>query len=252
MVSPKHLLTKREYHDILQLSHSSLSIENEESLNEVLSSLHSLIPCDFSVCAHWHIPSVISEDKINLKLMNHSFPDEFLSIYFREGFYMVDSTIQKFVEAQAPVNFIEADMELGGETPATHLAMDFGLYDGWLNGRIDMQTLMCTSLCIGGEKTDTSERTRAIVKYVTPFISMAYGSLLERPKPEITNIRLTMREYEVLNWLKHGKSSWEISTLLNLQERTVIFHITNIKTKLNCVTRTQAVAAALRLGLIGF
>ncbi|MBI5664683.1 MAG: response regulator [Nitrospirae bacterium] len=61
---------------------------------------------------------------------------------------------------------------------------------------------------------------------------------------------LSLREKEVLNWLKKGKSSWEISSILNIGESTVNFHITNIMQKLNAVSRTQAVAVAIEQGLI--
>jgi len=61
---------------------------------------------------------------------------------------------------------------------------------------------------------------------------------------------LSLREKEVLNWLKKGKSSWEIASILNIGESTVNFHITNIMHKLNAVSRTQAVAIAVEQGLI--
>jgi DNA-binding CsgD family transcriptional regulator len=61
---------------------------------------------------------------------------------------------------------------------------------------------------------------------------------------------LSKREIEVLTWSKEGKSSWEISAILNISERTVNFHINNIMQKLNAVSRTQAVAVAIERGLI--
>ncbi|MEW6601357.1 MAG: helix-turn-helix transcriptional regulator [Nitrospirota bacterium] len=61
---------------------------------------------------------------------------------------------------------------------------------------------------------------------------------------------LSEREKEVLTWSKRGKSSWEISAILNISERTVNFHINNIMQKLNAVSRTQAVAVAIERGLI--
>jgi len=64
----------------------------------------------------------------------------------------------------------------------------------------------------------------------------------------ITN--LSEREKEVLTWSKRGKSSWEISAILNITERTVNFHVNNIMQKLNAVNRTQAVAVAIERGLI--
>lgn len=64
----------------------------------------------------------------------------------------------------------------------------------------------------------------------------------------ITN--LSEREKEVLSWSKRGKSSWEISAILDISERTVNFHVNNIMQKLNAVSRTQAVAVAIERGLI--
>jgi FixJ family two-component response regulator len=61
---------------------------------------------------------------------------------------------------------------------------------------------------------------------------------------------LSMREREVLKWLKMGKSSWDISVILDISERTVNFHITNIMNKLDAMTRTQAVAICIEKGLI--
>ncbi len=61
---------------------------------------------------------------------------------------------------------------------------------------------------------------------------------------------LSLREKEVLKWLKKGKSSWDISIILEISERTVNFHINNIMQKLDAITRTQAVAIAIEKGLI--
>ncbi len=61
---------------------------------------------------------------------------------------------------------------------------------------------------------------------------------------------LSPREKEILKWLKVGKSSWDISVILDITERTVNFHIDNVKQKLNAVSRAQAVAIAMGLGLI--
>jgi DNA-binding CsgD family transcriptional regulator len=66
----------------------------------------------------------------------------------------------------------------------------------------------------------------------------------------MSNINLSAREKEVLNWLKHGKSSWDISVILDISESTANYHVYNIMRKLAAVNRPQAVAVAVRLGLI--
>jgi len=62
--------------------------------------------------------------------------------------------------------------------------------------------------------------------------------------------QLSLREKEVLTWLKKGKTSWDISIILCISERTVNFHIKNIMEKLDAVSRTHAVVKAIEKGLI--
>lgn len=64
------------------------------------------------------------------------------------------------------------------------------------------------------------------------------------------NLIVSQREQEVLEWLKEGKSSWDIAMILGISERTVYFHVSNIMKKLGASNRAQAVAIAASLGLI--
>ena len=62
--------------------------------------------------------------------------------------------------------------------------------------------------------------------------------------------RLTARELECLQWSAIGKSSWEISSILRISESAVNFHMANIRAKFDVSSRRQAVAQAIRFGLI--
>lgn len=61
---------------------------------------------------------------------------------------------------------------------------------------------------------------------------------------------LTDRECTVLDWLKEGKTNWEIAAILGISERTVKFHVANIRTKLSASSRSHAVALAYSNNLI--
>src|SRR5258707_15708260 len=66
----------------------------------------------------------------------------------------------------------------------------------------------------------------------------------------ITSEPLTDREAEVLQLLAHGKSNKEIGASLFISEFTVKGHLHSIFTKLNVLSRTEAVATATRRGLV--
>lgn len=88
--------------------------------------------------------------------------------------------------------------------------------------------LVLPSLCIKAHET---------------WRSLTDTSLTEVP-------RLSKRESEILELLSHGKSTEDISTLLMITERTVNYHVGNLKTKMRVETRAHAVAHGMRLQLI--
>ena len=61
---------------------------------------------------------------------------------------------------------------------------------------------------------------------------------------------LTERETEVLRLLAQGKANKEIARSLNISEKTVKVHVSNILSKLGVQSRTQATLYAIRIGLV--
>lgn len=74
--------------------------------------------------------------------------------------------------------------------------------------------------------------------------------LLEHRTPEGTHEALSERELEVLKLVVQGLRNKEISDVLGIAERTVKFYTGIIFQKLGVTSRTEAVAAALKQGLV--
>jgi len=72
---------------------------------------------------------------------------------------------------------------------------------------------------------------------------------LARPRP-IVQDTLSRREQEVLALLAQGAANKEIAAQLHITERTVKAHVTSIFNKLGVNSRAEAVAVALRSGLL--
>jgi DNA-binding NarL/FixJ family response regulator len=75
-------------------------------------------------------------------------------------------------------------------------------------------------------------------------------TLVTKLTASLTAEPVTDRELEVLAQLARGSSNKEISTTLNISESTVKSHLRNIFTKLNVLSRTEAIATASRQGLV--
>jgi LuxR family transcriptional regulator, quorum-sensing system regulator LasR len=62
--------------------------------------------------------------------------------------------------------------------------------------------------------------------------------------------KLTPREKECLKWTALGKSTWEISHILNCSEAVVNFHMKNIRAKFGVNSRRAAAVIATQMGII--
>lgn len=87
-----------------------------------------------------------------------------------------------------------------------------------------------------GKATLAREATQALV------------NAAQRPPAPI--YRLSKREHEVLTLIVQGKSNREIAHCLTVGVSTVKKHVSNILTKLNTNSRTEAVAIAVRHNLV--
>jgi two-component system, NarL family, response regulator len=81
-------------------------------------------------------------------------------------------------------------------------------------------------------------------KYLPPQVA---ARLAER----MDNSELSKRELEVLRQLATGMSNKQIARVTGITGGTVKFHVTSIMSKLDSKSRTEAVAVAVKRGLIG-
>jgi DNA-binding NarL/FixJ family response regulator len=86
--------------------------------------------------------------------------------------------------------------------------------------------------------------------HLDPAVARRLAESLRAPPREKPIEPLTEREREVLGLVAHGKANKEIARQLEISERTVRTHVSNILGKLGLVSRTQAALYALREGLV--
>lgn len=69
-------------------------------------------------------------------------------------------------------------------------------------------------------------------------------------EPASRRVNLSRREVECLQWAAAGKTAWETGVILDITERTVVFHLCNATQKLSASNKQQAIARAIALGLV--
>jgi DNA-binding NarL/FixJ family response regulator len=114
---------------------------------------------------------------------------------------------------------------------------------------------------ITGSRTESYDRVAGLIIGADDYVAKPYAAdeLLARVRALLRhNLRnkaapptsLTARELEVLTLLAEGLTPDELAAQLFISNRTVGTHIQNIFRKLGVRTRAQAVAVALRQGLV--
>ena len=87
--------------------------------------------------------------------------------------------------------------------------------------------------------------------YIQPsLIPVLNAKMIDRDKDTVKIESLTKRELEVLKNLSYGMYNKEIAEKLDISERTVKNHISNIFKKIEVTDRTQAAVFAIRNNLI--
>jgi NarL family two-component system response regulator YdfI len=82
------------------------------------------------------------------------------------------------------------------------------------------------------------------------LLALSVNAQTKAPSAAAEEAVLTDRELEVLDAAARGATSKEIAYKLNITERTVKAHLTNIYSKLDVDSRAAAVTAALQRGLL--
>lgn len=94
-------------------------------------------------------------------------------------------------------------------------------------------------VCFAGDRDSVDRRTLHTLAAAS-YASWMYGSALKRRALDTDT--LTPREIECLRMVAIGRTDDQIGDALGISNRTVRFHIGNVKTKLRVRSRIQAIA----------
>ena len=93
-------------------------------------------------------------------------------------------------------------------------------------------------------------RQEFMLRLLTPHLHVALGTI-SRFERNLELVQLSGREKEMLNWICSGKSNIEIAGIVGISPWTVKIHVRKMMSKLDVCSRSQAVARAYQLGIIG-
>ena len=206
---------------------------------------------DFKAFMVIRMPRDMAEMSISTLSIISSWPTEMLTRYDELGLLLDSPVMRRLMSSVSPFRFdFYADPQEQSVNPAPlarELFLKFDLGRGVYLPACDAYGNRGFLLLSGNRPPLTVEDVLRLQIVAT----LAFEKLSKlQYADEKPGEALSDREVDCLLWTSAGKTSAEISEILGLSEHTVNHYLNRAAKKLGTVNRTQAVAKALRIGLI--
>lgn len=229
------------------LLHSALCAQNENELFSVL--IRAAGKLGFDHCAYgMRAPLPVSSPKVH---MQNNYSRAWQQRYAEQDYLACDPTVAHALRSNASLIWNE-DL-FASCRPFWEDARHHGLRVGWAqpcHGPNQITGL----LTLARTHDDLSEKELRETSMGMYWIAqLAHQGMSHFLIPQLlpeTSLTLSAREIEVLRWTADGKTSYEVSEIMRISERTVNFHINNAMEKLGTNNKTAAAVKAVVLGLL--
>lgn len=209
--------------------------KNNEFLS-VMGSVRGLVPFEFGAMGMFESPTCTV-----LVVKCSTYHRELDGMYRTNGF-KYDPAVTRLWGTQSSLTF-SVDQPYTQPKVIEDVKKDFGVRT-------------CLSMGVRGEGNHHSyfacsnfavkdqARLRLITEMIGPHMHLALIRCLQNDAANghETVVELTAVEAELVKWMSEGKTNWEISMVLQMAERTVRYHVSNLFQKLGVGSRTAAVA----------
>lgn len=233
--------SKKELMDVLGVIHASLSCKTEGDFKSLLEKAKGIVGGEHSISGLgiYDAKGLVEANTI----LNSSYPKEWFSVYQEKHLYFIDPIVIQQCKSPGTQLWIDTYKKYRGKdiSDFIHNASGFGLKYGISSGINSSCNRMASLIAFSNSKDYFEEHQKEVMDAIIPHLHQALVRIYRQLKTDILS-HLTEREMDMVHWVKEGKTNWEISMILHISERTVKFHLDNIKEKLGAVSKTHAVA----------
>lgn len=195
------------------------------------------------------VPSAI--EPVSKMILLHNYPESWVQRYIRDGYFDIDPVAQycrintePFFWSEALAHFESSPgfAELMAEAATAGLKWGVCIPVHNINECEACISLAAEEQCIG----------EVDLPLLQLFCTYAFHKAKLLKRSELFASRnLSQREKEILTCAAAGRTAAETAAVLNVSEATVNFHLQRSMQKLGARNKVEAVAEAIRQGLIG-
>ena len=180
-----------------------------------------------------------------------TYPEEWADHYFEQRYDRIDPVVARAITDVLPFSWSVTDRAADLSRKQVRFlkeAGEFGIVCGFTTPIHDRQGKVAT-LTFASEGNDadflrTVEQNRHVIHLMAIYFHAHVRQGLQNSTYS-KRCSLSPREIDCLQWAARGKSSGDISDILTISRRTVIFHLENAKRKLEVASLQQAIVRAL-------
>jgi DNA-binding CsgD family transcriptional regulator len=245
-------LSRDECASFIEALHYTIEANTSADIKEALSRFQNLFPFTRVIGGLARLTHHGAFDGFT-NVVNVSYPEEWIRQYWQKGYFEVDPVFQNALQKPGTQHWGTTYQEATSPKQREFMAAarEFGLGDGITTGSADPACRVATFCSFASADTVDAARYMPLVEYFGYHIHIA---LLRTAPANAQSMdpcvkRLSLRELTILNWVKNGKTNWEIAQIMGVTERTIRFHVESIFSKLDVTSRSQAVATAIEHGL---
>lgn len=230
------------------------SLTNARSKEEVVALIKQAVK---SLGFDHTLLAVIPNPKVQDSgiFLHSNYPDTWRKYYDEKNLRLMDPTVAYCFKSISPFIWMPESFQTDEQKTLYEEASSFGLRAGvtlpihGLAGEVGMLTCVRDELPSDKFLQDLNNK----LSELTLLRDVAYDAMstyitTETVVEEIP--QLTARELDCLHWMAQGKTTWEISRILNITEAGVNFHISNLRNKFGVNRRNDVVIKAIRAGII--
>ena len=182
------------------------------------------------------------------------FPHAWVRRYEEQNYFACDPVLSEAGKDVLPVIWRDRHFRADHARQLWDEARDFGICHGLSVSLREKPGLagvfsLARDRVLGERGSDLA----ALIGNAQLLASLLHAAIARLELPHLlpqAGVRLTGRERECLKWAGDGKTAWEIGQILNVSERTAVFHLNNCVQKLGATNKMQAVVQAMSLGLL--
>jgi DNA-binding CsgD family transcriptional regulator len=172
--------------------------------------------------------------------------------YVSKDYVSLDPVIQVGLRGILPVDWKDVRNQNKAVRDFFGESVEFGLGQQGLSIPIRGVHGEAAMFSINADRTDRAWASdkRRLMRDFQVLAFHFHNRVLERLGVSRPEVQLSANELECLKWAAAGKTTFDTSIILNISHRNVRFFLESARSKLDACTTAQAVARALRLGLI--